>query len=78
MIELNLVEVRGDHLFSKLTGDWKKKVRERIRKCEQMIVICGEHTYAATGVNTEIEIAQDEEMPYFLLWGYVRKVCYKP
>src|ERR1700729_1240528 len=30
-------------------GDWKKKVRERIRKCEQVIVICGEHTDSATG-----------------------------
>jgi len=29
------------------TGDWKKKVRERIKKCGQMIVICGEHTHEA-------------------------------
>jgi hypothetical protein len=24
------------------TGDWKKKVRERMNKCEQVIVICGD------------------------------------
>lgn len=60
------------------TGDWKAKARERIRKCQQMIVICGEHTYAATGVSTEIEIAQAEGLPYFLLWGYAAKTCYKP
>ena len=60
------------------TGDWKKKVRERIRKCEQMIVICGENTDTATGVSAELEIAQDESLPYFLLWGYAGKTCLKP
>ena len=60
------------------TGDWKKKVRERIRKCQQMIVICGKHTDAATGVSAELEIAQEERLPYFLLWGYADNTCYKP
>jgi hypothetical protein len=60
------------------TGDWKKKVRERIKKCGQMIVICGEHTDKATGVATELTIAQEESLPYFLLWGYADKTCYKP
>jgi hypothetical protein len=60
------------------TGDWKKKVMERIKKCQQMIVICGEHTHTATGVSHELEIAQEEEMPYFLLKGYADKTCYKP
>jgi hypothetical protein len=60
------------------TGDWKKKVRERIKKCGQMIVICGEHTHEATGVATELTIAQEEELPYFLLWGYADKTCYEP
>ena len=59
-------------------GDWKKKVRERIRKCAQMIVICGEHTHTATGVAAELEIAQEEKVPYFLLWGYAGKTCTKP
>jgi hypothetical protein len=60
------------------TGDWKKKARERIRKCGQMIVICGEHTHTATGVSAELEIAQEEGIPYFLLKGYSDKTCYKP
>lgn len=60
------------------TGDWKKKARDRIRKCGQMIVICGEHTHAATGVAAELEIAQEEKLPYFLLWGYTGKTCTKP
>jgi len=60
------------------TGDWKKKARERIKKCGQMIVMCGEHTHEATGVSAELEIAQEEKLPYFLLAGYADKKCYKP
>lgn len=58
--------------------NWEAKVRQRIRKCEQMIVLCGQHTHTATGVSTELEIAQDEDLPYFLLQGYASKTCYKP
>lgn len=60
------------------TGDWKAKVRTRIKKVDQVIVICGEHTNTATGVAAELEIARDEKKPYFLLWGYKGKTCRKP
>ena len=60
------------------TGDWKKKVREHIRKVDQVIVICGEYTNTATGVSAELEIAQEEKKPYFLLWGRSSKTCVKP
>ncbi len=43
-----------------------------------MIVLCGEHTHLATGVSAELEIAQEESIPYFLLKGYSDKTCYKP
>jgi len=61
-----------------MTGDWKAKVRTRIKKCELMIVICGQYTSSATGVSTELEIAQEELLPYFLLWGRSDKHCAKP
>jgi len=60
------------------TGDWKRKVRERIKQVDQMIVICGEHTDTATGVSIELHIAKDEEIPYFLLSGRSDKTCKKP
>jgi hypothetical protein len=60
------------------SSNWKAKVRDRIRRCEQMIVICGQHTHTATGVSAELEIAQDEGKPDFLLRGYGDKTCYKP
>lgn len=46
-----------------MTGDWKAKVRKRIRQAEQMIVLCGEKTHTATGVSAELKIAQDETIP---------------
>jgi len=61
-----------------MTGDWKAKVRDRIKRVDQMIVICGEHTNTASGVSVEIRIAQEEGIPYFLLWGRKDKTCRKP
>lgn len=52
------------------TGDWKKKVRDRISRSHQVIVICGKHTNTATGVSAELEIARELGKPYFLLAGY--------
>ena len=61
-----------------LTGNWKEKVRTRIRGVDIVLVMCGEHTDTATGVSTELSIAQEEKKPYFLLWGRSNKTCKKP
>ena len=61
-----------------MTGDWKKKVRDRIKRCNEMIVLCGEHTDTATGVSVELGIAQEESLPYFILKGRSNKTCTRP
>lgn len=61
-----------------LTGNWKEKVRDRIRRTDLTIVICGEWTHTATGVADELKITQEESKPYFLLWGRNGKDCTKP
>jgi hypothetical protein len=61
-----------------LTGDWKKKAQSRIKAVDLVIVICGEKTDTATGVSHELSVAQEEGVPYFLLWGYSEKTCVKP
>ena len=61
-----------------MTGDWKGKVRTRIKGCDIVTVICGEHTDTASGVSSEITIAQEENISYFLLWGRNGKTCKKP
>lgn len=60
-IEDQSVKVEGD--------DWKEDARRRIKRCDLVIVMCGEHTDTATGVNAEIRIARDEDTDYFLLAG---------
>ena len=62
----------------RMTGDWKKKVRERIKRVDQMIVLCGEQTDTATGISVELRIARDEGKPYFLVRGRKDKTCKKP
>lgn len=61
-----------------LTGDWKEKVRRRIRQVDQLIVMCGEWTHTAAGVSAELTIARDEGKPYFLLKGRREKTCTRP
>lgn len=61
-----------------MIGDWKAKVRARIKRVDQVIVLCGMHTDSATGVSVELRIAQEENIPYFLLKGRSDKVCKKP
>ena len=57
---------------------WRREVRNRIRKVDLVIVICGEHTHDADGVAGEVTITQEERKPYFLLKGRRIKTCTKP
>jgi hypothetical protein len=61
-----------------LSGDWKEKVKGRIKNCDQVIVLCGTATNTASGVSAELKITQDLDKPYFLLWGRSSKTCVKP
>lgn len=61
-----------------IDANWKAKARTRIRSVDSVCVICGEHTDAANGVGAELKIAQEEDVPYFLLKGYSDKTCKKP
>ena len=61
-----------------ISEDWKRKARTRIKGCDVVIVICGQHTDSAVGVSAEISIAQEEKVSYFLLQGRSDKTCVKP
>ncbi len=61
-----------------LTGDWKEKVRRKIRAVDTVCVMCGKYTDTATGVSAELTITQEEGIPYFLLWGRPDETCAKP
>lgn len=61
-----------------LAGDWKEKVRRRMDNVDIVIVLCGESTHKASGVATELTIAQEKNKPYFLLAAYSDRDCTKP
>ncbi len=61
-----------------LVGDWKAKIRERIRRADLVVVLCGERTHTASGVAIEMQIARDLGKPHFLLAGYSNRTCTKP
>ena len=61
-----------------LRGDWEKQVRNRIKRADLVVVMCGEHTHKAEGVAIEVKIAQEEGVGYFFLRGHRDRVCTKP
>lgn len=61
-----------------ISSDWRSAARIRVRKCDIVIVICGEHTDTASGVSAELKIAIEEEKAYFLLKGRANAICVKP
>lgn len=68
----------ADHSIKVASPAWKSAARARIRKCDVVIVICGHNTHSAAGVAAEVEIAQEERVPYFLLAGYPKGTITKP
>lgn len=57
---------------------WRDRVRERIRRVDLVIFICGEYTHDARGVTAEMSITRDAGKPYFLLRGRPEKACNMP
>lgn len=57
---------------------WQSEARRRIRASDVVIVLCGQFTHTATGVATELSIAKEERIPYFLLKGYKDVHCTQP
>jgi hypothetical protein len=70
--------VSGESEFDSSSDRWNERARLRIREADQMIVICGEHSEASVCMSAEIRIAQEEQTPYFLLWGRGGAMCKKP
>src|SRR5258708_3371043 len=60
-------EIIDRSLRAPLIGDWVSKIRSRIERADLVVVICGEKTHTANGVDIELRIAQELDKPYFLL-----------
>ena len=57
---------------------WRKEVGDRISRADLTIVICGEQTHQAKGVEAEVTMVQQGGKPYFLLKGRREKTCTRP
>ena len=62
----------------RINEGWKKEVGDRIRSADLTIVICGEHTHQAKGVEAEVTMVQQSGKLYFLLKGRSDKTCTRP
>ena len=54
---------------------WREKVRDFIERADLTIVICGEPTHQAKGVEAEVTMVQQTGKPYFLLKGRRNETC---
>jgi len=61
-----------------MTDNWGESARRRISDSDEVIIICGELTSESPRVSAELRMAQEEEKPYFLLWGRRETMCTKP
>jgi hypothetical protein len=44
---------------------WEKEIKEKINKCNMLIVLVGKYMASATGVAKEIKFAKDQNVPVF-------------
>lgn len=68
----------ADWSIKEASANWRSEAQRRIRRVEQVIVICGQHTDKARGVSVEVSLAREENKPYFLLRGRSDKTFRKP
>ena len=71
-------EITDMSIKEKIANDWKENARRRIKGCDVVIVICGHETNSATGVSTEVKLAQEEGVDYFMINGRASGRCVKP
>lgn len=71
-------EITDMSIKAPIDNNWKAKARTRIKGCDVVVIICGEKTNTASGVSAELKIAQEENVPYFLLYGRSNDTCVKP
>lgn len=71
-------EITDMSIKEAISSDRKSKARTRIKGCDVVVVLCGTYTGTASGVSAELRIAQEESVPYFLLYGRADRTCTKP
>jgi len=60
------------------TAETSETVRGFIRDADQAIFLCGAHTGDSHRMGAELQLVQEEDTPYILLWGRRETMCTKP
>lgn len=71
-------EIADHSIKEAIPHNWEQKAATKISGVDVIVVICGTRTPWATGVATELAIAQRLGKPYFLLRGYSDRQCLAP
>ena len=53
-------------------------VRDRIRMCDLVLILCGEMTFQKGNVDREFVMAKEEGKPYLLVQGRKGRLCSSP
>ena len=61
-------EITDMSIKEPISFNWKENARRRIKMCDVVVILCGEHTDTASGVTAELTIAQEEGIPYHRPW----------
>ncbi len=46
-------------------AEWEKLIKDKVNRCNMMIVLSGKHMASASGVSKEIAMAKDQNVPVF-------------
>lgn len=53
-------------------------VREKIRHCDRVLILCGEMTFQEGNVDREFKITREEGKPFSLIQGRKGRLCSPP
>ena len=59
-------------------SEWQAKCLTKIKNCDLVIVMVGERTHLCNGVNAEIRMAKEANVPVVGIQGYTNRMCPRP
>jgi hypothetical protein len=71
-------EIAGSSRAGSRMDHYDDELRATLRRVDEVVFLCGEHTDDSPRVSVELGIAQQEERPYFLVWGRRESMCTRP
>ena len=71
-------EIAGCSRAASRTDAHDDELRAALCRVDEVVFLCGEHTDDSLRVSAELDIAQQEQRPYFFVWGRREIMCTRP